>query len=114
MSDTYSGSPSPDVSIPDTPASSPTEGPEAFGNPVDIAANEAVTEKRHTVLGELAKSENVEQYALERRDEEDAMFRGKDCQKSGCLVSTCLKSTERCCNGGRWSQIKRPAVSGNS
>jgi hypothetical protein len=78
MSDTYSGSPSPDVSVPDTPASSPTEGPEAFGNPVDIAANPVVTEKRHTVLGELAKSENIEGYAQERRDEEDAMFRGKD------------------------------------
>ena len=49
-----------------------------MGTPVDIASNPVVTEKRHAVLGELAKSENVEGYAQERRDEEDAMFRGKD------------------------------------
>lgn len=73
MSDEYSGSPSPDpVSIPDSPTS------ESFGNPVDIAANPTVTEKRHTVLEQLAKKEDISDFAAERRDEEDAMFRGKD------------------------------------
>ena len=51
MTDEYSaGAPSPDpVSIPDSPAS------EHFGHPVDVASDPEITEKRHAVLGELAK-----------------------------------------------------------
>jgi hypothetical protein len=79
MTDEYSGSPSPDpVSIPDSPASPPSESSSSFGNPVEVESNPKITETRHAVLGELAKSENVESYAQERRDEEDAMFKGKD------------------------------------
>jgi hypothetical protein len=61
-------------SIPDSPASEPAAD---FGHPVDIASDPIVTERRHAVLGELAKDESVEEYARERGDEEDAIFRGK-------------------------------------
>jgi hypothetical protein len=75
MTDQYSV-PSPDpVSVPDTPASEPSS---SFGNPVEIENNPTVTEKRHVVLDQLSRPEDISNYVAERRDEEDVMFRGKN------------------------------------
>ena len=65
--DTYSGSPSPDpVSVPDSPSSEPSS---CFGHPVDLAVDPVVNEKRHAVLDQLSRSEDITDFVRERRDQ---------------------------------------------
>ena len=75
MSDTYSGSPSPDpVSVPDSPSSEPSS---CFGHPVDLAVDPVVNEKRHAVLDQLSRSEDITDFVRERRDQTEVMDKGK-------------------------------------
>ena len=76
MTDEYSGSPSPSEA-PSSPASSPSESSSSFGHPVDVQSDPVINERRHAVLDQLSRTEDISNYAAERRDQSEVIDKGK-------------------------------------
>jgi len=99
MTDDFSGGSSPS----EAPVSSPSES-SSMGHPVDVASDPTINATRHVALEQLAKSENIEEYAQERQDQSEAMDEGKDLPRraSAAMVPTCIKGYPGCSQRGRW------------